>query len=70
MAPAIQTEDASDRLYLSLLSSPENHDKPNTGTYSYNPDAQGQGTWLVMIDTGYDWERFPEVSRTTPSGDN
>ncbi|ROV91004.1 hypothetical protein VSDG_07720 [Cytospora chrysosperma] len=60
MAPVIHSEDASDRLYLSLLSSPEDHDKPNTGTYSFNPDAQGQGTWLVMIDTGYDWQRFPE----------
>ncbi|KUI72205.1 hypothetical protein VM1G_07647 [Cytospora mali] len=59
MAP-IQTEDASDSLYLGLLSSPEDYNTPNTGKYSYNPDAQGQGTWLVIIDTGYDWERFPE----------
>jgi hypothetical protein len=70
MTPAISREDASDRLYLSLLSSPEDHDKPNTGTYSFNPEAQGQGTWLVIIDTGYDWQRYPEVSRMTPVGDN
>lgn len=63
MAPEIQTEDTPDRLYLSLLSSPEDHENPNAGSFSYNPDAQGQGTWLVIIDTGYDWERFPEVSR-------
>ncbi|ROW08717.1 hypothetical protein VPNG_06415 [Cytospora leucostoma] len=56
----IRTEDASDRLYLSLLSSPENHKNPNTGRYSYDENAQGQGTWIVIIDSGFDWERFPE----------
>ncbi|KAK7736164.1 hypothetical protein SLS53_007192 [Cytospora paraplurivora] len=60
MTPNVRTEDASERLYLSLLSSPENHNNPNTGRYSYNESAQGQGTWLVIIDTGFDWERFPE----------
>ncbi|KAI7783696.1 hypothetical protein LA080_011405 [Diaporthe eres] len=56
----IQTEDASDRLHLSLLSSPQDHDNPNTGLYSYNEAAQGQGTWIVIMNTGYNWEQFPE----------
>jgi hypothetical protein len=59
----IRTEDASDRLHLSLLSSPKNYDNPNTGVYSYKEDAQGEGTWIVIINTGYNWEQFPEVSR-------
>lgn len=59
---SIQTEDASDRLHLSLLSSPQDHDNPNTGLYSYNEAAQGQGTWIVIMNTGYNWEQFPEVS--------
>jgi hypothetical protein len=58
----VQTEDASDRLHLSLLSSPQDHNNPNTGVYSYREAAQGQGTWIVIINTGYNWELFPEVS--------
>lgn len=58
----IHTEDASDRLHLSLLSSPKDHDNPNTGVYSYCEEAQGQGTWMVIINTGYNLEQFPEVS--------
>lgn len=58
----IYTEDASDRLHLSLLSSPKDHDNPNTGVYSYREEAQGQGSWIVMINTGCNWEKFPEVS--------
>ncbi|KAK2599795.1 hypothetical protein N8I77_011520 [Diaporthe amygdali] len=57
---AIQTEDASDRLHLSLLSSAKDHDNPNTRLYSYREEAQGQGTWIVIINTGYNWEQFPE----------
>lgn len=58
----IRTEDASDRLHLSLLSSPKDNDNPNTGTYTYHEEAQGQGIWIVIINTGYNWEQFPEVS--------
>ncbi|POS73943.1 hypothetical protein DHEL01_v207663 [Diaporthe helianthi] len=57
---SIRTEDASDRLHLSLLSSPKDHDNPNTGVYTYNEEALGQGTWIVMINTGYNWEQFPQ----------
>lgn len=60
----IHTEDASDHLHLSLLSSPKDHDTPNTGAYSYHEEAQGQGCWVVIINTGYNWEQFPEVSQT------
>lgn len=60
----IRTEDASDRLHLSLLSSPKDHDNPNTGVYTYREEAQGQGCWIIIINTGYNWEQFPEVSRT------
>lgn len=59
----IHTEDASDRLHLSLLSSPMDHDNPNTGVYSYVEEAQGQGSWIVIINTGYNLEQFPEVSK-------
>lgn len=59
----IRTEDASDRLHLSLLSSPKDHDNPNNGVYSYREDAQGQGSWIVIINTGYNLEQFPEVSQ-------
>lgn len=59
----IHTEDASDRLHLSLLSSPKDHNNPNTGVYSYREEAQGQGCWIVIINTGYNWEQFPEVSQ-------
>lgn len=59
----IHTEDASDRLHLSLLSSPKDHDTPNAGVYSYHEEAQGQGCWVVIINTGYNWEQFPEVSQ-------
>ncbi|KKY30397.1 hypothetical protein UCDDA912_g09666 [Diaporthe ampelina] len=57
---AIRTEDASDRLHLSLLSSPEDQDNPNTGVYSYREAALGQGTWIVIMNTGFNWEQFPE----------
>ncbi|KAL1865327.1 hypothetical protein Daus18300_007217 [Diaporthe australafricana] len=56
----IRTEDASDRLHLSLLSSPKDYNNANTGTYTYLEEAQGQGTWIVIINTGYNWELFPE----------
>lgn len=59
----IRTENASDRLHLSLLSSPKDYDNPNTGDYSCKEDAQGEGTWIVIINTGYNWEQFPEVSQ-------
>lgn len=59
----IQTEDASDRLHLSLLSSPKDHDNPNNGVYSYREGALGEGTWIVIINTGYNWEQFPKVSQ-------
>ena len=59
----IRNEDSLDRLYLSLLSSPKDCSNPNTGVYSYNMEAQGKGVWITLIDTGFDWERFPEVSR-------
>lgn len=59
----IHTEDASDRLHLSLLSSPKDHDNPNTGVYSYFEEAQGQGSWIVIINTGYNLEQFPQVSK-------
>lgn len=64
----IRTEDAQDRLHLSLLSSPKDHDNPNTGEYTYNEEALGQGTWIVIINTGYNWEQFPEVSPRTDPG--
>lgn len=59
----IRTEDASDRLHLSLLSSPKDHDNPNTGVYTYDEKALGQDTWIVIINTGFNWEQFPEVSQ-------
>lgn len=60
--PPIRTEGSSDRLYLSLLSSPEDHKRPNTGSYSYDEKALGKGVWIVIVDTGFNWEQFPEVS--------
>lgn len=64
----IHTEDASDRLHLSLLSSPKDHDNPNTGVYSYREEAQGQGSWIVTINTGCNWQQFPEVSQSLDLG--
>lgn len=59
----IHTEGAEDRLHLSLLSSPKDYDNPNTGLYAYREEAQGKGCWIVLINTGYNCEQFPEVSQ-------
>lgn len=58
----IKTEDASARLHLSLVNLPRNYANANPGKYTYDERALGKGTWIVTINTGYNWERFPEVS--------
>lgn len=59
----MKTEDASKRLHLSLVNSVKDYDNPNPGTYTYNEQALGKGTWVVIINSGYNWEQFPEVKK-------
>lgn len=49
--------------YLSLISAPKNYDNPNPlGAYQRDPRAKdGEGTWVAMIDSGFDLDRYPHV---------
>lgn len=57
----MRTEDASVRLHLSLVNLVRNYENPNSGVYTFDERALGKGTWIVIIDTGVNWEQFPEV---------
>lgn len=61
----MKSEDASGHLHLSLVNSKKDHDEPNPGVYTFDERAQGKGTWVVIINTGYNWEQVPEVRPTT-----
>lgn len=58
----MRTEDASERLHLSLSNEARDYDNPNSGRYTFDERALGKGTWIVIINTGFNWEQFPEVS--------
>lgn len=59
---SMRTEDASERLHLSLVNLHKNYDNPNPGQYTFDKRALGSGAWVVIINTGYNWEQLPEVS--------
>lgn len=60
----MKTENASERLHLSLVNLPRDYENPNPGEYTFDERALGKGTWVVIINTGFNWEQFPEVSST------
>lgn len=57
----MRTEDASERLHLSLIDLARNYANPNPGVYTFDDRALGKGTWVVLINTGLNWQQFPEV---------
>lgn len=60
----LKTEDASENLHLSLVNSVKDNDNPNPGLYTFDERAQGKGSWVVVINSGYNWEQVPEVRLT------
>ncbi|KAJ4394016.1 hypothetical protein N0V93_003233 [Gnomoniopsis smithogilvyi] len=56
----MKTENASERLHLSLIDLARNYENPNSGEYTFDERALGKGTWVVIINTGFNWEQFPE----------
>lgn len=63
----MRTEDTTDRLHLSLLNRQKDVCEPNTGSYTFDERALGKGSWVCIINTGYDWEKFPSVSTRLPA---
>lgn len=58
------TEITLDRLHLSLVNWYKDYARPNPGIYTFDKRAQGKGTWVCTINTGYNWELFPNVNTT------
>lgn len=58
----MRTEDASERLHLSLIDLNRNYVNQNPGVYTFDERALGKGTWVVIINTGLNWQQFPEVN--------
>lgn len=58
----MRTEDASERMHLSLVDSSIDYSDPNPGAYTFDERALGKGSWVVVINSGYNWKQFPEVN--------
>lgn len=58
----MKTEDTTDRLHLSLINRMQDFANPNPGSYEFDERAMGKGTTVCIINTGYNWEQFPDVS--------
>lgn len=63
----LKTEDTTDRPHLSLVNLQKDFNRPNPGTFTFDERALGKGSWVCIINTGYNWEQFPEVSTPAPS---
>lgn len=61
----MKSEDATERMHLSLVDSSVDYSNPNPGVYTFDERALGKGSWVVIINSGYNWKQFPEVKKTS-----